>query len=220
MGSHFFGQLLKAISLPIVLIIIFFIYTLFFPDKIKRVASRMVRWWGKIKFIHTERIIAWEERVFHEIDQFSQTFWHYLRSKKVMLLKATAWIFAAFMADYFMALAIIAGFGIQPDIVKGIGFQFLMRPIIFLAPTPGGTGVWDFTYMGFFSLYLPKYLLGVAVLIWRMMLTYIPSIAGGIILIKEFRRDKKLKTAMVEKGKLEEDELDNGLELSDRPNEE
>ena len=211
-SGKFFAQLIKAISLPIVLIIVFFIYTLFYPDKIKRLASRMMRWWGRIKFIHSDRIQAWEKRVNHEIDQFSQTFWHYLHERKSMLITATGWILLAFMADYFMALAIIAGFGFQPDILKGICFQFLIRPIIFLAPTPGGTGVWDFTYMGFFSLTLPKYLIGVAVLIWRMVLTYLPSIAGGIFLIRDFRHDARLKAAMVKKGKLEDEELEEDRE--------
>ncbi len=197
-GGKFFHQLLKAISIPVVFIIVFFIFTLFFPEKIKKAASRLVKWWGKIKFMHHDRIFAFEQKISYEIDQFSEIFWHYLRRKKWMLVKATFWIFCALVTDFLMALAIIRGFGFKPPIFKGLAIQLMMNPILFLAPTPGGTGVWDFTYMGFFSLFMPHNLLGFAVLIWRMVLTYFPAIAGGIILIREFGRDKELRKVVFE----------------------
>lgn len=208
MGDQFFGKLLQAISLPVVVIIVFFVITLFYPHKIKNMASSLVRWWGRIRFIHVEKIIKLEERVFHEIDQFSKIFWIYLRRRKFMLLKASLWIMAAFVADYFIAIAILWGFGYRPDILPALGMQFLMRPIIYFAFTPGGAGIWEFTYVGFFSLFMPKSLYGISVLLWRLFVSHIPAIVGGIFLIKEFNRDKGLKDMILQKGKLPEEDID------------
>ena len=213
MGENFFGQFIKVVSLPFAAIIVFFIVTLFYPHQIKKVASSLVRWWGRIKILHVERIVALEERVFHEIDQFSKIFWTYLKRKKHMLIHASVWIFFSILFDYFMAVAICWGFGYHPSLIKAVGVQFLMRPLIFLAPTPGGVGIWEFTYLGFFSLFMPQRLIGVAVFIWRFMMTYFPSIVGVFLLMKEFRGDESLRRMVLEKGKLPEQALEGADDL-------
>ena len=207
-GGKFFTQFIKVISLPLAVIVVFFVITLFYPHKIKNVASAIVRWWGRIKFIHIERIVEVEERLFHEIDQFSKIFWTYLRERKFVLVRATGWILSAFLADYFIAIAILWGFGFDPSLARALAVQFLMRPIIFLAPTPGGAGIWEFTYLGFYSLFMPQYLIGVSVLIWRLLVTYIPSVVGMFFLTREFRRDKNLRKFLLEDGVLPEEEMD------------
>lgn len=208
-SGKFFAQFIRVISLPLAVIIVFFIITLFYPHQIKNVASALIRWWGRIKFIHIERIIVVEERFFHEIDQFSKIFWIYLKERKLVMLRATGWILIAFLADYFMALSILWGFGYHPSLVRALAVQFLMRPIIFLAPTPGGAGIWEFTYLGFYSLFMPQHLIGVAVLMWRLLLTYFPSIAGVVFLMMEFKGDEKLRQFLLEKGELPEEDIEN-----------
>jgi len=207
-SGKFFAQFIKVISLPLVVIVLFLIVTLFYPQKIKKVASAFVWWWGRIKIIHVERIIALEERLFHEIDQFSRIFWNYLKERKLMLVRASGWILAAFMADYFIALSILWGFGFHPPLVRGLAVQFLVRPIIFFAPTPGGAGIWEFTYLGFYSLFMPQSLIGIAVLIWRLVMTYVPSVVGAVFLTREFRRDERLRQFLLEKGVLPEEDLE------------
>jgi uncharacterized protein (TIRG00374 family) len=207
-SGKFFAQFIKVISLPLVVIVVFFIITLFYPHQIKNVASSLIRWWGRIKFIHIDRIIMVEERLFHEIDQFSKIFWTYIRERKLVMLRATVWILAAFLADYFMALSILWGFGFRPSFVRALAVQFLMRPIIFIAPTPGGAGIWEFTYLGFYSLFMPQHLIGVAVLMWRLLITYFPSIAGVFFLTREFKGDEKLRQFLLEKGVLPEEKIE------------
>ncbi len=204
-GNAFFVNLLKLISIPVVIVIVFFVITLFYPDKIKSVSSRLVHWWGKKRKKHAERILAMEQKLEHEIDQFSTVFWEYLRNRKLKMIKATLWIALAFLIDYIIALCIIWGFGYNPPVLRAILMQFLMRPFLFFAFTPGGTGIWDFTYLGFFSLYMPHSLIGVSVLIWRLIINYLPCVVGAYFLTKDFRTDSRLKEA-IQEGKLPEDE--------------
>jgi uncharacterized protein (TIRG00374 family) len=211
-NGTFFTEFIKVITGPLILIIVFFIITLFFPHKIKAVASTLIRWWGRIKFIHVERIMEAEERFFEGIDQYSHILLTYFKKRKRMMLAASGWILAAFIADYFTAIAIIWGFGGNPNIFEALAYQSLIRPLIYLAPTPGGVGVWDLTYLGFFShasWNLPSSLIGVLVFCWRLLVTYVPCIFGGFFLTKEFQRDRKLREMMLEKGKLPEEEEEN-----------
>ncbi len=199
-SDKFFAQFIKIISLPLIAIIVFFIITLFYPHQIKKAASGIVRWWGRVKFIHIERILAIEERIFEEIDQFSRILWSYIRERKQALFRAIGWILVAFFIDYLIAAVILWGFGFHPPLVKVLAIQCLIRPIIFMAPTPGGAGIWEFTYLGFFSLFMPHALIGVSVLIWRILLTYLPVMAGTLLIFREFRNDSRLRQALLERG--------------------
>ena len=60
-----------------------------------------------------------------------------------------------------------------------------MESFLYFAPTPGGSGFNKFSYVGFFTLYAPKYLLGISVLMWRALAYYISVIVGGFFVIKE-----------------------------------
>jgi len=203
--NQLFSKFLEAVSLPVVVIIVFMVITLFYPHQIKKGASAFIRWWGRIKFMHVEKVISIEERLFLEIDQFSKIFWTYLRKKKYMLIQALLWILSAFVVDYILAIAIIWGFGFSPDFQHALILQFLMRPIIFFAITPGGAGIWDFTYLGFYSLFLPQSLIGVAVLLWRILMTYFPCMIGAAYLTRDFHRDQLLRESLLEKGVLPDD---------------
>lgn len=207
-SGKFFGQFIKVISPPLVGIVFFVVITLFYPHAIKNGASAFVRWWGRIKFVHTDRILQIEDRLFHEIDQFSEILWTYLSKKKGMLLLALWWIFLAFLVDYFIAITIILGFGYHPPMLRAVLLQFLMRPILFLAPTPGGAGIWDFTYLGFFSLFMDKHLIGISVLLWRIVLTWIPTIIGSIFFTKDMHRDEHLREIVEEKGPLSKNKME------------
>lgn len=201
-----FSQFLKVVSLPLVIIILFLVIALAFPARIKRVAMNVFHIGMKIKFFRTKKILDWEKRIFREVDQFHEILLTYFQQKKWVLFKTAFWILTAFMLDYFIAMGILWGFGYHPPIIHAIAYQFLIRPIIYFAFTPGGVGFWELSYLGFFSMYMPQNLIGVSVFIWRMMLTYFPMLVGGIILFHEFNKDQYLKETLIEKGRIATEE--------------
>ncbi len=197
-SSKFFTGLIEAVSLPIVISLVFFVIALFYPHRMKRWATMAIHLIGRVKkFKHGEkRLLTIEKRVFKEIDQFSSIFWMYLRERKGVLVHATLWIFMAFFLDYVVAMAIMWGFGYYPPFWHAIAIQLLIRPIIYFAPTPGGVGIWEGLYFGFFLLYMPKSLVGISVLVWRLLLSYIPIMIGGVYTAREFTSDEKFREMM------------------------
>jgi len=202
-GGEFFTTILEVISVTIVIVVLFFIVTLFYPHKIQNTISRLIHFWGRTKLIQVEKILKWEEKIFVEIEQFSNILWKYFKERKMMLVRASGWVFSAYFFDYLIAIVIIWGFGFNPNILKLLALQFLMKPIIYLAITPGGAGIWEVTYVGFFLLFMPKSLIGVSILLWRLLVSYLPSIAGSILLVREYKRDKALKQFLFAEGDLD-----------------
>jgi len=207
-SDQFFTSLLKVVTIPIIIIVALIMISLFYPKSIKDIASSIIRKWGRIKFFHVERILALEEKFFKEIDHFSKIFRLFLKKRKLTLILATFWIMFSFIIEFFIAIAIMKGFGFHPPIIRCLAIQFLIRPIIYFAPSPGGAGFWEFTYLGVFSMYMPHKLIGISVLIWRILITYLPVIFGGIFLSREFRYDSNLREVMIEKGRIPDEELE------------
>jgi glycosyltransferase 2 family protein len=207
-SSKLFAKLIEAVSIPIVVAVAVIVYALFFPERIKALASKSVRWWGRVKFIHIERILSLEKRLFHEIDQFSKILRIYIKEKNHMLFRAAGWILLAFAADSAFALLIMWGFGYHPPLVRVIAYQFLIWPIWYLSPLPGQAGVFEISFLGFFSMFMPNAIIGLAVLAERLMFTYLPMVAGYYFLMGEFRRDRKFKKLVFEKGILENEEIE------------
>jgi uncharacterized protein (TIRG00374 family) len=203
-----FGKLIEVVSVPMVIAVLFIVIALFFPDRIKELASKFVRWWGRVKFVHIERILSLEKRLFHEIDQFSRILRMYIREKNHMFFRATGWILLTFLADSMFALLIMWGFGYHPPLIRVIAYQFLIWPIWYLSPLPGQTGVFEFSYLGFFSLFMSSSVIGLAVLMERLMFTYLPMIVGFYFLTREFRRDKRFKDLVLEKGILKSENIE------------
>jgi len=193
-----FERLLSAISIPILGAVAVVLLALLFPDWIKKAASRLLRMCQGIAKMSGPKIAAVEEKLFREIDQFSRIFRTTVKEKPAMLSAASGWVLAVFLADALIAIAVLWGFGYYPPLLKALAVQFLIWPLVYLAPTPGSMGVMELAYMGFYTLFMPKSIAGLAILIVRLVTMYIPMIAGVWFLAREFRSDEKLKEMVLE----------------------
>jgi uncharacterized protein (TIRG00374 family) len=194
-GGTVLQRVIEVLLVPVIVAVLIVIAALFLPDRILAVVSAVVRRFRK----DPQRAAALEKNLSAQIDQFSRVFRLYFREKAGHLLAAAGWTLATFLADSAVAVSILWGFGFRPDLVKAAAFLYMIWPIVYLAPTPGSTGAFEFSYLGFYALFMPKSLIGLAVLMGRLVLTYLPMIAGAAFLVREFRRDDRLKAMVLER---------------------
>jgi len=181
----FFANLLRMVSLPIVLSLFFFTLAVILPEWIKRMFCLLMRAIQKIKLFKMKSIdkaVLWFNT---EIDRLHTSLSVYRRHGKRSLALSLFWILMMFLMEFSVAILILSGFGIKLSILRAVGIQFLLKSLLYFAPPPGGSGIYEFSYMGFFTLYAPKYLVGIAVLMWRMLAYYFSVIIGGFLVIKE-----------------------------------
>ena len=187
--KNFFNQILRAVSIPIISIIVFFILVLVYPSILKKVIVFISDFMSRIKLINKNRMVNLTRKLLTEVDKFRKIILFFVIKKKFALFMAGFWIFAAFTMDYVTALLIVRGFGFSIPWIQALAVQALMKPIIYSAPSPGGAGIWELVALGFFSLYVPKYMLGFSVFLWRIFLSYLPLVAGMYFFYREFRAD-------------------------------
>ncbi len=186
-----FSRILKGVFLPIGLALFFFILTLFFPRRIKSFSSWIIERLPKLKVLRPEKVDKVKEGAFREVDILSAQLSHYLTKGKRSLLLAEGCIVVSFFWEFAISIIILWGWGIKPPFFQFFLLQLLLRPILYFAPTPGGSGISELSYAGFFSIFVPKYLVGVSVLLWRIWTSYIGMILGGVGVVSSLRKDLK-----------------------------
>ncbi|MFZ1704126.1 MAG: lysylphosphatidylglycerol synthase transmembrane domain-containing protein [Saprospiraceae bacterium] len=101
---------------------------------------------------------------------------------QVFVATAFAWI-TRFVAINFLILALVT------NVQMGFFDHFLllargevMHVITSFSPTPGGSGIAEYLFGGFYSDYVPKGISSLIALVWRLV-TYYPYLVLGVIII-------------------------------------
>ncbi|MCD6116237.1 flippase-like domain-containing protein [bacterium] len=91
-----------------------------------------------------------------------------------------------YLTQVAMLWAIFSGLGISLPYVKGFALSALLLFLIVFMPTPGTSGLGEVIFVIIFAGAVPKYLLGVAVLLWRFFYQFLTAILGGFVTAKYF----------------------------------
>lgn len=121
---------------------------------------------------------------------------HVFREALVTLGRHRRWVLAwgsllivlAYVVEFAMAVVILWGFGYRGSIVAPIVLQGVLKPIIAASPTPGSLAIGEGGYIGLFATYLPAHFVGVSLVLWRLVLYFVPMMVGGILVAKRIGR--------------------------------
>lgn len=106
---------------------------------------------------------------------------------RVTLYTFIAWIMR-FMAVVFVILGVVQGLDKDViDLAILFGRTEMMHVITQFSPTPGGAGVAEGMFGGFYADYIPKGVSTVIALIWRLI-TYYPYLIIGLLIIPNWLR--------------------------------
>ena len=108
-------------------------------------------------------------------------------------IKAFAATFASWTARFWVVNFIILAFTAVDSHLLIYARQLVMWVILLISPTPGGTGVAEFAFSGFLSLFIPFGLAGTLAFIWRLISYYPYLFIGAIILPRWIKRTHSAK---------------------------
>lgn len=188
--DKFFVKFVSVASIPIILSLFFFVLALFLPNWIKKIVSSLITLLLKIRILKTDAFQKARSFIFNEIDDLSVVLKYYLSQKKRILFLSEICIAISFLMEFAVASLLLLGLRLKLSLVNSLLIQWPIKSILYFAPTPGGSGFNEFSYMGFFSIYAPQYLVGMSVFIWRFLTAYLWVIVGGIILIRSSMKGK------------------------------
>jgi uncharacterized protein (TIRG00374 family) len=94
----------------------------------------------------------------------------------------------AYLTEFMVAMVILWGFGYRGSMVGPLIIQCLLKPIISASPTPGSLAVGEGSYIAFFAAFLPSAFVGVSLVLWRLVLYFVPMLVGGVLVTKRIGR--------------------------------
>lgn len=172
--------------------IVLTVFVFFKPHSAKRVTMRIFSFLRRFKFFRKKNLGKGLRKTLKEIDVFSYFIKSVLKKRKLtflwlFLLTAVSWGF-----KFMVAIAVLWGLGEVLNVAQGLGGQAVTNFLSFFAPTPGGSGVFEFTTNAVFKGVVDKKeLLFVFVVIWRFITYYLSVVLGALVVIKVLKIKKK-----------------------------
>ncbi|MFH1502866.1 MAG: flippase-like domain-containing protein [Candidatus Eisenbacteria bacterium] len=151
-------------------------------DRIAAFLSRNLRGRAAQRVDQARVLIAEESHVFRDALTTMR------RERRWVLLWGVVLVALAYVVEFTLGVVILWGFGYHGSAVGPIVLQGVLKPIIAASPTPGSLAIGEGGYIGFFAAYLPAHFVGVSLVLWRIMLYFIPMFVGGTLVAKRIGR--------------------------------
>jgi uncharacterized protein (TIRG00374 family) len=117
------------------------------------------------------------------IDRYRTALNAYVRTGKRALAANAALSWCMFVTRSLIGLAVLAAVGVSADAVSAMARQILQFAIIYVTPSPGGSGVAELSTLGFMAGIVPPVLMASYALLWRAATGYLAMAVGGCFVL-------------------------------------
>lgn len=126
------------------------------------------------------------QRVIAELKEFHTCLTTVFRRRPLPLAGVILLTIIYWLIIFSIAPAVLMGFGVNIGnrIFRLLLLQFIILFLVSFIPIPGGSGLAEMGFYSLFSVYLPKHLLAISVVIWRFLSYYLNTLVGGFIFLK------------------------------------
>lgn len=156
-----------------------------FDRIVDRTAAFLVR---KLRGAAAERVEEGRLRLEEESHVFRGALSALGTHRRWILVWGATLVVLAYVVEFLIAAIILWGFGYRGSLLGPLILQCIVKPVIAASPTPGSLAVGEGGYIGFFAAYLPGHFVGVSLVLWRLVVYFVPMLIGGILVAKRIGR--------------------------------
>ncbi|MGA1867978.1 MAG: lysylphosphatidylglycerol synthase transmembrane domain-containing protein [bacterium] len=172
-------------TLIFIIIIGLGIYSYFNLDKVRSVLERIIGFFQKFKLF--QKHPSPQIRVKHMeiwIEEFISCFKYLFQKKKASLLYTACFTILSQITNYSIVYILLKGMNHDINFLKVLVIQIILYFVLYVIPTPGGSGFAEGGFYLLFYNYVPKHLLGILVILWRFFIAYLWVIVGWVVILK------------------------------------
>jgi uncharacterized protein (TIRG00374 family) len=92
-----------------------------------------------------------------------------------------------YLNKFTIAWLVMLGLGVNESYLTTLALQALLHFILYVAPTPGGSGIGELSTAALMSSLVPAHLLGPFTLAYRFFMVYLPATVGAFLLAHTLR---------------------------------
>ena len=108
----------------------------------------------------------------------------YLSRHKLALLVALVISSTIYLNKFFIAYIVLRGMGLDVPFIQTIFMQIVLFLIFYFSPTPGASGLAEFSSAQLMGTIIPKSSQAVFTVLWRTFTLYIGVVIGGVIMLR------------------------------------
>jgi len=156
-----------------------------FDRIVERVAAFLVR---KLRGVAAKRVEEARVRLEEETHVFREALSALGTHRRWILVWGATLVVLAYVVEFLIAVVVLWGFGHRGSFLGPLLLQCILKPVIAASPTPGSLAIGEGGYIGFFAAYLPAHFVGVSLVLWRLVVYFVPMLVGGILVAKRIGR--------------------------------
>lgn len=130
--------------------------------------------------------------VINAVDRCHNQLIHYLQKHFHVFIYGILVSGVCFMSKFAVAYFIVRGLGMRPSFIQVVLLQMVVILINYFFPTPGASGSAELSSAALMSAVVPKGLIGVYVILWRILTTYVAVGVGGGVVLHELGKKEKV----------------------------
>lgn len=158
------------------------------PILIGKFVKLLAKWLGKINHNWKEQLTKWGDKTYEAIQS-------YQTSVKTLLIKYP-WLFPysfimtiiLYFNKFCLAYVLVLGIGGDAPFGIVIATQVILMFVLYFAPSPGASGIAEFSIAALMSGIISEGLLPIFTLLHRVFLLFIPAFFGAFVVLSELKK--------------------------------
>ena len=153
------------------------------------VARDLIHWLAERLGRRSTRVAAKLEHFRTGIDEAHASLVSFLCFRGlVALLIGVVLTGVAYAPRLFSGYVVLRAIGIEAHFIDVLLLQTLITFLLYFAPTPGASGIGEILSALVMQVYVPKELVALYALLWRLFVTYLTVISGSVVFYRWVRR--------------------------------
>jgi uncharacterized protein (TIRG00374 family) len=165
------------------------LFLVIFPGVARKLARRIVRW---LEWRGSERLAHRVEALDAGIDRAHEAMVAFFKGRGWLSLLGAVLFTGVAMSNKLLAgFFVLRALDIPAHGVDVVVLQTLIVFLLYFAPTPGGSGIAEVLSAAVMSIYVPRELTPVYVLLWRVLVGYLTVAVGSFVFWRWLKKAEK-----------------------------
>ncbi|MCG6922297.1 MAG: flippase-like domain-containing protein [Acidobacteria bacterium] len=157
------------------------------PDTCARILGRGATRLEKVPVAWARALARAGQLLAGSADRYRATCARFVREDPLLPLSALLLTLLLYLNKFTLAWLVMRGLGADGAYGTTLAVQALLHLVLYVAPTPGGSGIAELATGTLMAVVLPGGLLGPFTLVYRVLLVHAPATVGACVLVAELR---------------------------------
>lgn len=167
---------------------LFIILGLVAPKFISGFLSKLGSWLSKLSNRFSERILTSIEKINQKLFEYHDVVMLFLRKNPWLFPYSIVITFVMYFNKFLIAFLLMKALGYDAAFWEVISVQAITFFLLYFAPTPGGSGIAEFSIATLMAPFIPEVGIPSFTILHRSFLLLLPAIVGSFIVLNELKR--------------------------------